>query len=229
MKKLLLILTNPFISLFAFGQDPDLFGHWQLDRIEIKFSAGVEISDIDPPITPYLIIDEDLEFNGFGACNSFSGSFTYDGTRLHPINYIETAADCETEFHDLIEDEYFMYFEGPTPLYNAVFIGNDGLEHLHLGFGYPGFWLDFIRGELSIGDPERFAFKIYPNPTSNILFISSEETSIDRITIYDISGHIIIQQHNDDNFIDVSPLASGLYFIEVTSQSGKAVERFVKK
>ena len=228
MKKLLLLLIVGFISLNSFGQDPDLFGHWELDRIEIKFSAGVQISEVDPPITPYLIINEDLEFNGFGACNSFSGSFTYDGTRLHPINYIETATDCETQFLDLIEDEYFMYFKGPTPLYNAVFTGNDGLVHLHLEFGYPGFWLDFVQGDLSVPDPEKPSFKIYPNPTRDILFIASERAVIEKISILNLGGQLISKQTSDLSSVNVSELTTGIYFVEIISEEGKTIQKFIK-
>lgn len=226
MKKRFLLLIAGFISSLSFGQDPDLYGHWELDRIEIKFSAGIQISEVDPPIAPYLIINEDLEFNGFGACNSFSGSFTYDG-RLNPINYVESTEDCETQYHDLLEDEYFMYFKGPNSVSAGVFTGNDGLEHMHMGL-YPGYFLDFIRGQLSLPEPGNPAFTIYPNPTSEVLFITSNGATIENISVYNTLGQKVLQPAPINNSINVSVLQKGIYFIELTTENAKAVQKFIK-
>lgn len=230
MKKLVLLLIFGYISLNSFGQDPALFKTWALSRMEFHWAQPLQISEVEPPISPWLTISEDLEFNGFGACNSFSGSFINISTnQIEPINYIDTLIDCETNFLDAIEDEYFGYFNNGVTLYYNIFTGTDGMEYLQLSGIAPFDSLVFVASTLSVEDQETNRVTVYPNPSKERLFIASEQATIERITIYDISGHKIIQQRNIDNSIDVSPLALGLYLIEVTSQSGKAVERFVKK
>lgn len=92
MKKSLLILF--IISFQSFAQNPELFKTWYLTSIEYDLEGGLEVSSINPNISPTLIINELLEFEGFGACNSFSGEFTYSyesGMQiLTPFNYNET-------------------------------------------------------------------------------------------------------------------------------------------
>jgi hypothetical protein len=231
MKKLLLLFTI-LVNAQSMAQDPAVFGTWDLYRIEIKFSSGVMISDIDPPISPTLTISENLEFEGFGACNTFSGSFIYiNNDRFEPMNYLETTEDCDTNFHDAIEDEYFGYFSLPSPpyLFYNEFTGSDGLSHLILSRGAPGFQLEFIRSELSVNAVKEVNFTIHPNPVSETLFITSEKNTIESISIYSITGQHLLNTKVESNSVDVSHLADGLYFMEVTSAKGKRIQQFIKQ
>ncbi|MEZ0005425.1 endonuclease/exonuclease/phosphatase family metal-dependent hydrolase [Flavobacterium sp. 28YEA47A] len=86
------------------------------------------------------------------------------------------------------------------------------------------------RFQFSVLDTPEFAQKnalvIYPNPATDHLFAQLDEAT--NITIVDMTGKIIQQEslQSGNNSIDVSSLASGLYFIR--SVSG-AVTKFVKK
>ena len=67
---------------------------------------------------------------------------------------------------------------------------------------------------------------VYPNPTSNQLIIDNGQLTIENIEIYDIYGRKIVHcPLLIDNSIDISHLASGLYFLKV---DGKMV-KFVKE
>lgn len=70
---------------------------------------------------------------------------------------------------------------------------------------------------------------VYPNPTSDILFITSENMDIEILTVYSISGKKIIEQTNKTNLIDVSSLSKGMYFLEVVSEKEKGFQKFIKK
>lgn len=73
---------------------------------------------------------------------------------------------------------------------------------------------------------QKNALVVYPNPATDQLFAQLDEAT--DITIVDMTGKIIQQQslQSGNNSIDVSSLASGLYFIR--SVSGATV-KFVKK
>jgi len=230
MKRLLLYVLVVICSFASSAQDPDVFGTWDLYRIEIKFSPGLQISDVEPPISPWLTIGEDLEFEGFGACNSFSGTFEYiPNDRVRPVDYVETLLNCETQLHDDIEDEYFGYFKFETVLGFWIIEGTDGLQHLFISTGSPGFNLEFVRSELSLEEYDQASFVLYPNPVSDLLFVSSEKAVIDNILVYNISGQLIMNQAGDKAQLDVSALTPGIYFAEFTSEEGKTVRRFIKK
>lgn len=232
MKKYLFIFYLTIFSIFeAFAQNPAIFDTWDLYGIEIKFSPTVLISDIEPPISPVLTINENLSFNGFGACNSFSGTFEYlvSQDRLEPISYMDTTIDCATEFLDAIEDEYFGYFEAiPPALFYDFYLDIDGLEHLLLSRGYPGFQLDFIRSSLSVPENHLIDARIYPNPVSETLFITSENITIETITIFDLNGRQILKTTGESQ-IDLYSLVWGVYFIEIGTAEGKSIQKFIKK
>lgn len=68
---------------------------------------------------------------------------------------------------------------------------------------------------------------IYPNPTSSILNIQTNET-IQSIKITDISGRTTSITDFSKNSIDVSSLSNGIYFIELKTNDGVYKEKFIK-
>ena len=99
---------------------------------------------------------------------------------------------------------------------------------------FPGFGqaLDFTvdTGTLGIDDFQETSFSLYPNPTSEILYINSSIARVKTITITDINGRIVQNSGNDSlNEIYVSNLQSGMYFLNVQTDQGTIVKRFVKK
>ena len=71
-------------------------------------------------------------------------------------------------------------------------------------------------------------FNIYPNPTSDVLNISLENNLVlQEATIYNNLGQVV--KTATENVIDVSQLAKGLYFVEVTTDQGKATKKVVVK
>lgn len=63
------------------------------------------------------------------------------------------------------------------------------------------------------------AFRIYPNPTSQILHISALKIKINSFKIYDLKGNLIksIKNINNKNEIDIINLPSGIYFLKVNN------------
>ena len=72
-------------------------------------------------------------------------------------------------------------------------------------------------------------FNIYPNPTTGQLFIQTGSTTITGVNIYNSNGQLIYQSTQLQNqTINVSNLASGVYVIEILSNDGGARRRWVK-
>ena len=72
-------------------------------------------------------------------------------------------------------------------------------------------------------------FKVYPNPTTDALFLYTENQIVKELTIYSISGKKMMQPAPRDQKIDISLLPAGLYFLEIRTENGKAVEQFIKE
>lgn len=64
--------------------------------------------------------------------------------------------------------------------------------------------------------------KIYPNPTSGILTIETENNGL-KIQIYDIRGVLILETNK--NIIDLSSKANGVYFVHVNGKVFKVIKQ----
>lgn len=69
---------------------------------------------------------------------------------------------------------------------------------------------------------------LYPNPTSNFLNIESNSI-IDLISVSDINGRFVTTKLIDSNKVDVQDLQSGIYFLQITSNSKIKTLKFVKQ
>ena len=75
-------------------------------------------------------------------------------------------------------------------------------------------------------------FSIYPNPTSNIITVSSIDNSISTIEIYNILGKEILKINTNNSNqleVDLSNLSSGIYLFKIVDSSGKSTLKKVIK
>jgi len=72
--------------------------------------------------------------------------------------------------------------------------------------------------------------KLYPNPTNSILNIEILDGNFDEIVVFSATGKIIqTMDPNTDNLnVDVSQLASGMYFVRFVSEGLVFTKRFIK-
>ena len=86
--------------------------------------------------------------------------------------------------------------------------------------------LNFMTASIDIVETIHGAkLRIYPNPTDSKLIIENGELVIENIEIYDIYGREIINcQLSNDNSIDISHLASGMYFLKIGNKTVKIIK-----
>ncbi|MGM0573301.1 MAG: T9SS type A sorting domain-containing protein, partial [Bacteroidota bacterium] len=82
-------------------------------------------------------------------------------------------------------------------------------------------WADLVSSIDDIDEDQLLS--VYPNPVSSQLYVSSNSEITD-ITVYDITGRMLIQQTED--VIDVSGLRTGVYIIQVNTTEGTEARRF---
>lgn len=86
------------------------------------------------------------------------------------------------------------------------------------------------QGTLGRDDFAKNNLKIYPNPATEFFTIKSDEAT--RLTLYDISGRIVLNQDARPNEqINVSSLVPGVYIVEVVvpGQGRRTAERLIIK
>lgn len=81
-------------------------------------------------------------------------------------------------------------------------------------------------GSLSNNTEEKVVFALYPNPTSEILNVETAEI-IQEATVFNNLGKQILKTNQPN--VNVSALSSGIYFLELKTNSGKETKKFIKK
>ncbi len=91
-------------------------------------------------------------------------------------------------------------------------------------------WMMSYSPNPSIGieEKEALSVSVYPNPANDFVTIEMEG-SIEKVTILDISGKVVLSQENStNNRIDVQSLPSGVYFLTVESSGSVGRAKFIK-
>ncbi|MGZ0014832.1 family 16 glycosylhydrolase [Yeosuana sp. AK3] len=92
--------------------------------------------------------------------------------------------------------------------------------------------IDYVRvfqeGTLSIEEtPLNKLIKVYPNPAQDYLYIDSKVT-INKISFYNMFGMQVLKNVSlENNSIDISELSSGIYLLEIVSDSKKITKKVV--
>src|SRR5690554_6411952 len=71
-------------------------------------------------------------------------------------------------------------------------------------------------------------FNVYPNPATDILNIGLENNLVlEKVTIYNNLGQVV--KISKDAVVNVENMVSGVYFVEVITNQGKATKKVIKK
>ncbi len=108
-------------------------------------------------------------------------------------------------------------------------ISGDKTENSRGGQDY---WI--IKHAQTLGleeNPFATAITIYPNPAKNSLQVNTQDKTIDQINIYTIAGSKVLELDIDtvSPTVDVSSLASGVYYVQLYSGKNVALKKFVKE
>lgn len=70
---------------------------------------------------------------------------------------------------------------------------------------------------------------IYPNPTNGCLTIDSKTEEIQNVSIYDLSGKMVLQKqpYNKQSHIDLSNKASGTYILRIETEKGISTQKII--
>ncbi|MBN2778841.1 MAG: choice-of-anchor D domain-containing protein [Bacteroidales bacterium] len=85
----------------------------------------------------------------------------------------------------------------------------------------------YINVLLEIGiDDSEINFAVYPNPTKDFVFIKSDMGNINSVTIYDMSGRVVLHENNGGSLIrmDVESLSSGVYYIDLEINNSRLID-----
>ncbi len=115
-----------------------------------------------------------------------------------------------------------------TSIYGADLDGDNDKDIMSVTLSHDKvFWFENLT-DLGLESNSRYHFTIYPNPSSEFLFIKSD-TQVNTVKVYNMVGQLVLSVSNNEE-IDISMLRDGLYFLEVQDIEGQiGVQKFVKQ
>jgi hypothetical protein len=111
---------------------------------------------------------------------------------------------------------YFSIFNNSTPGATQTFLFLDTLV---------------MSTNLSTNDFFVDSFSVFPNPTSDVLNISSSNSAdITKLSVVDVNGRTVKNLEGGViNQVNVADVNSGVYFVNIESNGGKVTKKFIKQ
>ncbi|GGE40900.1 T9SS type A sorting domain-containing protein [Psychroflexus planctonicus] len=228
MKHFVLLISLVFsVNCFAQEPDSDLFQTWYLHSVLASDATPMPfiVSDITPEITPTLTIDENFEFSGTAACNSFNGTLDSNSPYSNwTTSFSSTDLDCGVAIHNSFEAEYFNYLQ----MLNDYNIEADE-EGLVLTITTPPFGYGVFKNyPLNTSDFDSFEIDIFPNPASQKIQINTKHL-ITKIEVYSLNGKKIISQTSQFESINITDLDAGMYILKIYTEDRSLNKKLIKQ
>lgn len=150
--------------------------------------------------------------NGFSSFATGSFVYTYNTQGNLTLEEILFAGNVETTEYEYNQDNQV------TKITNAGNFG--GTLEINQITDY------YFQSVASLIENNAISVSIFPNPTSDILTIQTQE-EVKSIKIYNVNGKLVLKQK--ENSVNLDNFEGGTYTVLVETQNGIAQKTFVKK
>lgn len=243
-------VTCIFASNFAEGLDPftavNIEGtqEWMTsvyDGIPFAKMSGYSSTKAYYDNEDWLITPELLNSNTYASLTiAFMNAYKFDGDALqcyYSTNYDGMSDPTESTFTWVNITNNFEWSAGDYAWANTNYtLNTSGMAALYVAFKYTSTttaastWeiADFkvYEGYNAVNEYEAAsAFNLYPNPANDVVRINAEGNAV--VDIMDMAGRMVMSVNvaEGENTINVSDLATGVYFVRMNSTVVKFVKR----
>ena len=203
----------------------------------IEWQNTIGGNDVDRSYSAHQTSDGGYIVGGFSKSDisgdkneNGQGNFDFWLVKLNSVGIIEwqnTLGGSEIDgITSLIQSADGSYILGGN---SQSDISGDKTENSR---GEQDYWI--IKHAQSLGLQENSltsAITLFPNPAKNTLQLNTQDKTITQVNIYTMTGSKILQLdiNTISPTIDVSSLASGVYFVQLYSGKNVALKKFVKE
>ena len=213
------IIDTKFTSAWTFmdgisiidNDDSNEYGY-----AEVIFSKKPSNSTIYKSSTATLVDTSNQQFRYFARIGNSTG---YKAGEVADADWVGGTINSGDN-PNLSSSDYWHFGSNSSGI-RALPEAWEGYELNHLGAPNPTADALSIK---SFDDPNDFI--LYPNPTNALVHISGKE-SVDAISLYNISGQLIMRATNTST-LDVGSQQNGLYIIEIKDKGKTTVNRLIK-
>lgn len=143
----------------------------------------------------------------------------------HPGSYNITRADQEDATLDFVKLYIDYYLKGNAASWDTFVDSLNASPRITYQMDCP---------VTAINEVEKNPVSVWPNPANDKLNISFTEKGTYTFSISDLSGKIILSQHQTSaqgisfNYIDISGLSKGMYLLQLSFDSYSVFKKFIK-
>ncbi|RFN59558.1 T9SS type A sorting domain-containing protein [Marixanthomonas ophiurae] len=173
--------------------------------------------------------NSDSDISGDKTENSKGGS-DYWIVKVNDVGVITWQNTIGGEFID----DYAQVMEGEN---GNIFVcgesnSNISADKTENSRGLKDFWILKLNTTLGLDENSLYStITLYPNPAKNTLQLNADNQHIDRVKIFSVKGDLVqqVEGFETSKTIDVSQLASGMYYVQFTAGRQIATKKFIKQ
>ncbi len=180
------------------------------------------------------VLDDKLDWDTFSPISS-SHVYNTQISNGNSVDFIFENIQLPAEQDDEPNSHGFVAFKIKPK--TDVIVGDiiSGKANIYFDFNLPIITntvsTEVVDSSLSIGEYKlEDSFKIYPNPTNDIIYISSKSSlGIEKVIVYSISGKLLLEINEDTKEINLKHYPKGMYFLNVVLDKGSVTKKIIKK
>jgi choice-of-anchor B domain-containing protein len=195
----------------------------ELDELNIGGNTRTivfDLNDLDSPVFHFEYFGETaaIDHNGYVVGDKYYMANYTAGMRVLDISDIANQNMSEIGYFDTYISSNSAAFDGAWNVYPFFASGNIVISDINGGFF-------LVKSQnLGIAEEGQLGFSLYPNPSENDITITSVDSPISTVEIYNVLGQRVLNRNFSENLsekIDISGLNSGLYLVKINATTIK--------
>ncbi len=202
----------------------------EIDELDFGFNTRIvvfDFSDLDDPQIHYEYSGPTLatDHNVYVVGDNLYLANYKAGMRVLDISDISNGNMTETGYFDIFTEGNSAGYDGAWnvyPYFASGILMISSLKYSSQNYT-PGFYL-VKSSNLSVNENSLSDFNLFPNPSTNYVEISSPETPISEIQVFDLGGKLILSNNYDSKIevnLNITSLTNGIYLLKINNQFTK--------
>ena len=197
----------------------------EIDSFQVNFPGCIDLAG-----RVEIVGDDISNLYGLNSVNSIGGDlWIIHNNLLISLSGLDEVASIGGDLHIQHNDALSECAVKSICAYLENTSGWIPINSNDIGCNSPGEILDSCEANAVIIDEQYIKDNpmLYPNPATQELHISVEGFTIDKVTIYTLTGKQVYAIRPESETIDISSLKPGMYIVEVTVEGSKVRKKLL--